>query len=244
MCEQLPGQMDIFDFLPKEVDTDPARNTIATNERTNERTNGELSVKRITYGETKPFILGIHYARRMPCVQYAFGLFNGSRMIGVVTYGQPASPSLCRGIAGEQNHKHVMELNRLVLLPECNGGNYASILVSKTLKMLPCGTFVVSYADWGAWGHVGYVYQATNWLYTGCTKPRTDKYSSSGHSRHYAKNEIRRQPRSAKHRYVYLVGDKRTRRKMLKELRYAVIKPYPKGDSRHYDTNNPEPCCI
>lgn len=37
MCEQLPGQMDIFDFLPKEVDTEKAVNTIATNERTNER---------------------------------------------------------------------------------------------------------------------------------------------------------------------------------------------------------------
>lgn len=112
---------------------------------------GRLSVKRIPYEATKNFILNIHYARRMPCVQYAFGLFDEDYPIpvGVVTYGQPASPSLCKGIAGEENRKHVLELNRLVLYPEYNGGNYASFLVGQSLKMLPHGTYVVSYADWG-----------------------------------------------------------------------------------------------
>lgn len=195
-------------------------------------------VKRISYSETKPFVLGIHYARRMPCVQYAFGLFVNDDLVGVVTFGQPASPSLCKGIAGEQNRKNVLELNRLVLLPEYNGGNYASYLVGHALKMLPDHTFVVSYAD-TAWTHVGYIYQATNFFYTGCTKPRTDKYSASGHSRHYAPNETRRQPRSAKHRYVYFVGNRRTRREMAKELNYPIISEYPKGDEIHYDTENP-----
>ena len=183
MTEQLEGQMTIYDFLPKE-------------------TQRELYVEHISYSETKPFILGIHYARRMPCVQYAFGLFKSGELIGVVTYGQPASPALCKGVAGESNRKHVLELNRLVLKPEYNGGNYASFLISHSLKMLPEGTYVVSYAD-SAWGHIGYVYQATNWLYTGMTKPRTDKYSESGHPRHYAKDETRRVNRSAKYRYIY-----------------------------------------
>lgn len=164
----------------------------------------DLQVTRISYEDTKPFLLGIHYARRMPCVQYAFGLFRDGKLIGVVTYGQPASPSLCKGVAGEEHRKSVMELNRLVILPEYNGQNYASVLVSRSLKMLPGGRYIVSYADWGGWHHVGYVYQATNWYYTGCTKPRTDKYSESGHSRHYAVNETRRQNRTAKHRYIYI----------------------------------------
>lgn len=34
MCEQLHGQMNIFDFLPKEIDAENAVNTIVTNERT------------------------------------------------------------------------------------------------------------------------------------------------------------------------------------------------------------------
>ena len=198
----------------------------------------DKQVKRISYSETKPFILGIHYSRRMPCVQYAFGLFVNDDLAGVVTFGQPASPFLCKGIAGKQNRKNVLELNRLVLLPEYNGGNYASYLIGNALKMLPNHTFVVSYAD-TAWTHVGYVYQATNFIYTGCTKPRTDKYSASGHARHYAPNEMRRQPRSAKHRYVYFVGDKRTKREMAKELNYPIISVYPKGDEVHYDTENP-----
>lgn len=201
-----------------------------------------LQVRRITYNDCKNFILNIHYARRMPCIQYAFGLFDGDYPdpVGCVTYGQPASPSLCKGIAGEANRKHVVELNRLVLYPEYNGQNYASYLVSHSLKLLPEGTFVVSYADWGGgWGHVGYVYQATNWIYTGLTKPRTDIYSESGHSRHYANDEKRRQIRTAKHRYVFLVGNRRMRKQMLKQLRYPIINVYPKGDSRHYSINNP-----
>jgi len=206
-------------------------------------TANRLHVERVSYGDTKPFLMGIHYARRMPCVQFAFGLFDGDYPfpVGVVTYGQPASPPLCKGIAGEKNRKHVLELNRLCMYPEYNGSNYASFLISHSLKMLPSGTFVVSYADWGGWRHVGYVYQATNWLYTGMTKPRTDKYSASGHARHYAEGETRRQIRTAKHRYVYLVGSKSTVRRMRKELRYPVYSEYPKGDSRHYDINKPSP---
>lgn len=196
------------------------------------------SVRRIEYKDTKPFILGIHYARRMPCIQYAYDYFEDSVLLGIVTYGQPASPSLCKGIAGEKNRHNVLELNRLVFLPMYNGGNRASYLVSQSLKMLPTYTYVVSYADFGAWGHVGYVYQATNFLYTGKTKERTDIYTE-GHSRHYDHNETRRKPRSAKYRYVYLVGNKREKKQMLHELKYNVISTYPKGDTRRYDTEKP-----
>lgn len=177
-----------------------------------------MEVRQINYADTKPFLLGIHYARRMPCVQYAFGLFDAEELIGVVTYGQPASAPLCKGLAGEQNRKHVIELNRLAILPDHNGGNCASFLVANSLKQLPDYTFVVSYADYGGWNHIGYVYQATNWIYTGLTKPRTDKYSKSGHARHHADGETRRQYRTAKHRYVYLVGTKKERKKERKCL--------------------------
>ena len=185
--------------------------------------------------------MGVHYARRMPCIQYAFGLFDGNYPwpVGCVTYGQPASPFLCKGIAGEENRKNVLELNRLCLYPEYNGKNYASFLVSHSLKMLPHKTFVVSYADWGGWHHVGYVYQATNWLYTGLTKERTDKFSSSGHARHYDKNDTKRQIRTAKHRYIYLVGNKREVKQMRSQLKYPVYSEYPKGESMHYDTEKP-----
>lgn len=197
-----------------------------------------MIVKRISYSEAKPFILNIHYARRMPCIQFAFGLFDDyNNLIGVVTYGQPASPFLCKGIAGEENRHKVLELNRLVILPNIQIKNCASFLVSHSLKMLPKDLFIVSYAD-SAWGHIGYVYQATNWLYTGMTKPRTDIYSESGHARHHCDDYTKRQYRSAKYRYVYLTGNKK---KQIKELKYPIIKEYPKGNSIHYNIENPVP---
>lgn len=202
-------------------------------------TDADRCVVRISYDDTKPFLLGIHYARRMPSISYAFGMFEGGCLVGVVTYGVPASHSLCVGLAGAKNQYNVLELNRLCFMPEYNGDNRASYLVAHSLKMLPNKTFIVSYAD-TAWTHIGYVYQATNWLYTGMTTARTDILSNSGHSRHYNKGETRRVPRSAKHRYVYLVGDKRTRREMRKELKYKVYDKYPKGNEVRYDVNNPK----
>lgn len=175
----------------------------------------------------------------MPSISYSYGLFIRNELVGCVTYGSPASPWLCKGLAGEENRRNVIELNRLVLMPEYNGGNYASFLVGRSLRLLPHGLFVVSYAD-TKWSHVGYVYQATNWLFTGTTKARTDMFSKSGHSRHNCGDRRQRQPRSAKHRYVYLTGSKKQKKRMLRELRYPVVSQYPKGDSVRYDVENPQ----
>ena len=38
-----------------------------------------LTVESMDYEDTKYFILNIHYARRMPCIQYAFGLHRGDK---------------------------------------------------------------------------------------------------------------------------------------------------------------------
>ena len=72
-------------------------------------------IKKINYEDTKPFILNIHYAKRMPSISFAYGLFFNKELVGMVSYGSPVSPSLCRGIAGIENKKLVLELNRLVL---------------------------------------------------------------------------------------------------------------------------------
>ena len=204
---------------------------------------GQRTVEPIEREIAKPFVESIHYSRKLPSnVVHSFGLFEDGEMIGVVTYGIPASPSLCKGLAGEENRDRVLELNRLAIKPGFNGDNRASFLVSHSLKMLPNRTFVVSYADTG-WTHVGYIYQATNFLYTGMSAKRVDTYQPTGkHSRNYDKNNHSdlHQTRNPKHRYVYLVGTKRDKREMLKELRYPVYSEYPKGDERRYDTDNPQ----
>lgn len=196
-------------------------------------------VKPIEYHDTLPFITGVHYARRIPCIQYAYGLFKGGKLTGCITYGQPASPSLCVGVAGPDHRKDVIELNRLVITD--TEKNDASYLVSHSLRLLPQGMFVISYADIEGWGHVGKVYQACHFIYTGQTKSRTDKKTGNGHSRHYAKGETERQYRTSKYRYVYITGTENLRKKLIHQMKYPVIPEYPKGESTRYDTDNPVP---
>jgi len=197
-----------------------------------------LKVLPIKTEEASPWILQKHYARRLPSISFAFGLYDDVCLKGIVTYGVPASPFLCIGVCGEQYKDLVLELNRLCLLE--NKKNEASFLVANSLKLLPKPTIVVSYAD-TAMGHVGYVYQACNFLFTGTTKERTDMASEDGkHSRHNKGDPNIRINRSAKHRYVYFCGTKKDKQNLKKSLRYK-INPYPKGVSENYDSGGSVP---
>lgn len=183
------------------------------------------SVKQIDYATTKPYILEIHYAKRMPSISYAYGLFRDDVLVGIVAYGSPASAPLCRGVAGVENKHLVLELNRLVL--KNNLPNEASRLVGASLKMLPKPRIIVSYAD-SAQNHVGIIYQACNFYFTGTSKPRTDMAAKDGkHPRHHLGDRTKRVYRSAKHRYIYLIGSKAEKKRLKKELKYEIQK-YPK----------------
>ena len=192
-------------------------------------------IREIKYNDTKDFILNKHYAQRMPSISFAYGLFNGGNMVGVLTIGKPASNSLCLGVCGSENAHKVYELNRLITednLPR----NTLSFFVGGVLKRLKDEDLViVSYADTGA-GHNGYIYQATNFIYTGKTKQRTDKYTEGNkHSRHYTnENNHLRKVRTSKHRYIYFTNNKK---EWLKVLKYP-IKEYPKGDNKNYVLGN------
>ena len=196
------------------------------------------TVERISYQSTKPFILDIHYAKRMPSISYAFGLHLDNDLVGVVTYGSPPSQSLCKGIAGEKNRSKVIELNRLVL--KNNQKNEASFLVGASLKMLPKPSLVVSYADTSQ-NHTGYIYQATNFSYTGLSDKRTEwrMHDNNKHSKticeQYSLQYRKSNPkmfyvtdRPRKHRYIYLIGDKKDKKKLKKDLKYPILN-YPKG---------------
>lgn len=176
-------------------------------------------VKQIEYKDTKDLILNVHYAHRMPSISYAYGLFKNNELVGVCTYGKPASPSLCVGVAGVENKSIVWELNRLVL--KDNIPNLASFFVCKTLKMLPRPMIIVSYAD-TAQNHQGIIYQASNFMFTGTTKPRTDMAGKNGkHSRHNFGDVTKRVNRSAKHRYIKIIGSKVQIKNLKKQLRYT-----------------------
>tara|TARA_R100000664_G_C2700644_1_gene101118 strand:+ start:75 stop:743 length:669 start_codon:yes stop_codon:yes gene_type:complete len=197
----------------------------------------DYSVKYITREATKPFILGIHYAKRMPSISYAYGLFKDNNLVGVVTYGSPPSQPLCIGIAGEKHKKKVLELNRLVL--KNNLKNEASILVGKSLKILPKPSIVVSYADTSQL-HTGFIYQATNFLYTGLSEKRTEwrMKNSNKHSKticeQYSLQYRKSNPdiffvtdRPRKHRYIYFCGNKKQIKEIKNDLKYQIHE-YPK----------------
>ena len=182
-------------------------------------------VKKINYNDTKPFILNIHYAKRVPSINYAYGLFLKQELVGIVSYGIPASASLCEGVAGKNNKHHVIELNRLVL--KHNKKNEASILIGASFKLLPKPKIIVSYADTKE-KHLGVVYQATNFMFTGTTKERTDMAGADGkHSRHHLGDATKRVHRSAKHRYIYVIGNKRDKKLLTKQINYKA-QEYPK----------------
>ena len=192
-----------------------------------------MEVKPIKTFETKPWLLNRHYAKRLPSISYAFGLFDEGELVGVCTYGSPASPSLCVGVCGEEHRDKVVELNRLVI--DSVKPNGASILVGRSLQLLPKPSIVVSYAD-TAQGHIGYIYQANNFYYTGATAERTDMGGEEGkHSRH-SKDPSIRVFRSSKHRYIIFTGTKKQKKFLKKKLNYS-IEPYPKGESKKYDAS-------
>jgi hypothetical protein len=206
-----------------------------------------VQVIQIQPKETYQWLLEKHYAKRIPQIMHAFGLYVDGVLKGVVTYGIPASPALCMGICGKEYSDKVLELNRLCLME--NNKNESSFLVSNSIKLLPKPTIVVSYADTSQ-GHVGYVYQATNFLYTGLSANRVDwtikgmehkhsKTISDGMTLESIKekygDDFYYTERSRKHRYIFFHGSK-TDKKIMKKLLKYNIEPYPKGNSQKYDS--------
>lgn len=191
--------------------------------------------------ETYSWLKKLHYAKRIPCISYAFGLYLHNDLIGIVTYGLPASDAVCKGICGSNYKDKVIELNRLCLID--NHKNNASFLVGNSLKLLPKPKIVVSYAD-TAMNHNGYVYQATNFIYTGLTLKRKEWVlkGKNLHPRHIDKfNEnAELRDRSQKHRYIYFLGNKKEKKEFLNNLKYQ-IEPYPKTQNKNYQIDHKVP---
>jgi hypothetical protein len=208
----------------------------------------EYSVRQIPNKDAHWLLLNIHYAKRIPSISYTFGLFERSELVGVVCYGTPASSPLRRGICGEKWETIVLELNRLCLIN--NKPNEASRLVGFSLRLIPSPRIVISFADTEQ-NHLGIVYQATNFLYTGLSAKRTDwkirgqehlhgitiadKVRHSATSRAEALRAVYGEDfyikeRSRKHRYVTFVGNKKQKRQLISDLRYPIV-PYPKENT-------------
>ena len=185
-----------------------------------------------------------HYLhRKCPC-SHAFGLFEKEtdKIYGVVTYGVSCSSTLLRGICGNDEMHNVYELNRLWVsdLVEKNG---ESFLISNTIKLLD-KEIIVSFAD-SSQNHVGYVYQATNFIYTGLSAkfkdPKVKGLENQHHATYahgmtmeqvkekYGEENVYYVERPRKHRYIYFNCNKRRKKELIKKLRYKILE-YPKSN--------------
>ena len=110
-----------------------------------------------------------HYSHSVPQVTYAYNVWNDSdEWCGVVLYGYGATINISRPF--DKWNGQVMELVRVALNGR-QGHGRTSEAVAMTLKAIhreaPWVDLIVSYADLDQ-GHVGTLYQATNWVYIGC----------------------------------------------------------------------------
>lgn len=201
------------------------------------------TVKSIDNFECKDWLLNKHYAKRMCSISFAFGLFDSDNILqGVCTFGSPPSRALCIGVCGADNAHKVLELNRFII--NDNEKNISSYFISRCLKLLPKDLIIVSYADTSQ-NHHGYIYQATNWIYTGLSAKRTERYDEENPNKHsksvtqkkgsiYSELKIRERPQ--KHRYIYFTGSKTQKKHLKNQLRYKEC-AYPKGDNKKYDAS-------
>lgn len=174
-----------------------------------------------------------HYTGILPLSPYRIGVWERGVFVGVVLYGYGAGMAVCSGkkyglaIRGE-----VAELSRVALKGERS--TPTSKILARSIQMLrvanPKLRMLVSYADAKSRGHMGTIYQATNWIYEGVSTARAgvqvgDKYM---HNRthaekfKYQKNRPGVSIMSYKHRYLYPLD------KEVADRLESFRQPYPK----------------
>jgi hypothetical protein len=205
----------------------------------------------------KEWILKKHYAKRMPSISIAFGLYKkldtGHDLIGGATFGiTPVHFS-------NTNNIQIMEFNRLVV-EEPHERNLLSFFIGRIIHMFPIRPILlVSYADLNL-NHHGYIYQATNWIYTGETNSTNGKgmyllqdgtkiHSKSIYNK-YKTNSVAKLKEQGievtksqddslcKYRYFLPIGTKKEKKIMIDWLKqkYSFL-PYPKGNNKNYDAS-------
>lgn len=174
-----------------------------------------VEVKPIDKSTAKSIIEKYHYLGGKGFLfKFGFGLFEEGVLIGAAVYHGPSAPETVVGAFGldRKDQEGIWELGRLVLDPEKNGKNFGSFLIGNSIKMLrkTHGTrAVITYAESSR--HYGAVYQATNFIYCGLSRPKKDFYLADGRKQERGKTKGVAgcwKDRPQKHRYI-LVYDKK-----------------------------------
>ncbi|NQT72458.1 MAG: DNA methyltransferase [Chloroflexi bacterium] len=168
----------------------------------------------------------------------SFGVFFEGRLEGAIVFG--SGPAFAHRLVKGAFPNDCVTLTRLWLsdtLPT-NSESRVIGIVLRSLRKHTTLKFVISYADPSV-GHVGTIYQATNWLYTGPSSAmplydigdgvarhsRSLSHTFGTHSVKHFKScgvDVRLVPQSRKHRYIRFLDPSWQIR-----LRVPVF-PYPK----------------
>lgn len=184
-------------------------------------TTKELLVKSISVKEARPYIASFHYSKTMPdSTRFCFGLFYKDEIVGVCTFGMGCGKNQYTSVISNIENGHYIELTRL-WCEDTLGKNTESFFIGKSLSMLPKEIeLVLSFSD-EKQGHVGTIYQATNFYYLG---------KNNGGKMLVGKDGIEKHPR--------LLGIFRMRHPELKEktneeLMEMLGYVYVKGGAKH-----------
>src|SRR3954463_6555061 len=128
----------------------------------------DTRVGHVSSADVQEFCHRYHYTSVGNNAMWRYGLWDGPMLLGVVAYNLPTR-SVCASMFGEEYVDNVWHMTRLVL-PDAALRNSESRLIAGSLRMIEeehANVWaVVTYAATDA-GHIGYVYQATNAIYTG-----------------------------------------------------------------------------
>ena len=209
----------------------------------------KMIVKQISCKVARPYIATFHYSQTMPDSSlYIYAGYLDNRLCGIVVYGMGCGKNQYTSIIPDIKNGHYVELTRLWCANDMPK-NTESKLISESLKLLPSEIkLVLSFSDESK-GHVGIIYQATNWYYLGINKGGKMLVTEDGIEKHprligiYRKRHPELRNKSTdyimnlygftykeggrKHRYVFLRGTKKEKKEMYNQIKDKLL-PYPK----------------
>lgn len=209
----------------------------------------QLYVRKGTVKEVRAYIATHHYSQTMPdSTMEVFMSYYGDIFAGACIFGMGAGLSQYRAVVPTIQKGEYRELTRL-WSPDGMPKNTESKLISESIKLLPKEVkLLVSFAD-PSQGHLGKIYQATNWDYCGMTgggKRLVDSTGKEFHSRLVGIYRIRHKnlnnktqdeimkiynwtyaEGSKKHRYIKVLGNKKEVKQLRKSYELQIDK-YPK----------------
>lgn len=207
--------------VPERFGLKDAVSNLELTNRTSDFRKGDYTVLPVDQKTVRELVAAYHYSQKCSGVStYRHGLFrkDTSTCIGITQW---IPPMLGLGEKYASDPKRVLTLSRLVVAPELPK-NAAGFLLSHSIRLIrKDGRFCVllTYAD--TWrGHLGTVYQATNWKSAGMTDPRPVWIDSSGRmvayrqgTTTYSSKQMVAQGHTLlgkfpKHRYVLHLGGK------------------------------------